>query len=160
MSKPFPAKLSAFTATAFLCATAYGQTNGFPGFTAGNLVVSRSVYSGDASSIIKGQALPPVCPSTAKCGTGAASDNGAYPSTTSTNNVWNNDTVDGSFGITAPIFLDQITPAGTVVNTLSVPPGLITSSFSSKSELALNLSTDGASFTFVGYEAPPNTIDV
>ena len=152
--------LSAIGAAALLSAAAYGQTSGFSGFTAGNLVVSRSVYAGDATTVIKGQAMPPVCPSTAKCGTGVASDNGAYPSTTSSNYVWNNDNVDGSFGITAPIFLDQMTPAGTLVNSLPVPSSLIVSSFSSKSELALNLSTDGTAITFMGYVAPPNTIDV
>lgn len=159
MQNYFRPSLFAVPAAALLCAAAYGQS-AFPGFTAGNLVLSRSVYAGDATTVIKGQALPPVCPSTAKCGSGVASDNGAYPSTTSTNNVWNNDNVDGSFGITAPIFLDQITPTGTLVNSLSVPTGLITSSFSSKSELALILSTDGTAMTFVGYVAPPNTIDV
>lgn len=146
-------------ATALLCSVAYGQTS-FPGFTAGNLVLSRSVYAGDATTVIKGQALPPVCPSTAACGTGAASDNGAFPTTTSTNNVWNNDAVDGSFGITSPIFLDQITPTGTLVNTLAVPSSLVSTSFSSKSELALNLSTDGTAITFMAYAAPPNTVDV
>jgi uncharacterized protein (TIGR03437 family) len=138
---------------------AFGQS-GFSGFTAGNLVVSRSVYAGDATTIVKGQALPPVCPSTAACGTGVASDNGAYASTTSTNNVWNNNTVDGSFGITSPIFLDQYTPAGTLVNTMAIPTSLVTTSFSSKSELALNLSTDGTAITFMAYVAPPNTVDV
>src|SRR5581483_5516817 len=95
-------------------AVAYGQTSG-SGFTAGNLVVSRSVYMGDATTVVVGQKLPPVCPSTASCGKAVATDNGAYPSTTSTNNVWNNDKVDGSWGITSPIFLDQITPSGTLV---------------------------------------------
>jgi len=151
--------LSVMAATALLCAAAYGQTS-FPGFTAGNLVLSRSVYTGDATTVVKGQALPPVCPSTAACGTGVASDNGAYPSTTNTNNVWNNDKADGSFGVTAPIFLDQITPTGTLVNSLPVPTGLIVSSFSSKSELSLNLSTDGTAITFMGYVAPANTLDV
>jgi uncharacterized protein (TIGR03437 family) len=147
------------TSTALLCASAYGQTS-FTGFTSGNLVLSRSVYAGDATTVIKGQALPPVCPSTAACGTGAASNNGTFPSTSSTNNVWNNDAVDGSFGITSPVFLDQITPTGTVVSTLAVPSSLVSTSFSSKSELALNLSTDGTAITFMAYAAPPNTVDV
>jgi hypothetical protein len=85
---------------------------------------------------------------------------GAYPTVGSTNNVWKNDNVDGSFGITSPIFLDQITPSGTLVNTLLVPSSLLTTSFSSKSDLAANLSTDGTALTLVGYMAPPNTIDV
>ena len=146
-------------AASLLTPAAFSQ-GGASGFTAGNLVVSRSVYTGDATTVIKGQALPPVCPSTAACGTGVASDNGAYASTTSANNVWNNNTVDGSFGITSPIFLDQYTPAGTLVNTMAIPTNLATTSFSSKSEVALNLSADGTVITFMGYAAPPNTVDV
>ncbi len=129
-------------------------------FSAGNIVLTRSVYGGDATVLAVGQALPPVCPSTAACGTGKASDSGAGPSLASTNNVWNNDKVDGSFGITSPIFIDQLTPAGALVSTLAVPPNLLTTSFSSKSELAINLSQDGSVLTLMGYVAPPNTIDV
>ena len=139
---------------------ALGQASSSSGFTPGNLVVSRSAYTGDGSTVIAGQPLPPVCPSTASCGTGRASDSGAYPSTTSTNNVWNNNKVDGSFGVTSPIFLDQITPTGTLVNTLAIPSNLVTTSFSSKSELAVNVSTDGTALTFMAYVAPPNTVDV
>jgi len=79
----------------------------FSGFSPGNLIVSRSVYSGNTSILAIGQALPPICPSTAACGTATATDNGAYPNTSNSNNVWNNDKADGSFGITSPIFLDQ-----------------------------------------------------
>ena len=148
------------SALAMLSAGAvFAQTN-FTGFTPGNLVVSRSVYSGDATTLTVGQSFPPVCPATAACATAKATDSGAYPTVGSTNNVWNNDAVDGSFGITSPIYLDQITPTGTPVNTLAVPPNLLTTSFSSKSELAVNLSTDGSALTLVGYVAPPNTIDV
>ncbi len=137
----------------------------FGGFTAGNLVLSRSVYSGDATTVVVGQALPPVCPASANAAaagacSGKATDNGAYPSTTSTNNVFNNDTADGSFGVTSPIFLDQITPTGATINTFEVPSSMIVTSFSSKSELALNLSTDGGVLTFMGYVAAPNTVDV
>ncbi len=139
---------------------AWAQTAPFSGFTPGNLVVSRSVYAGDASTVTIGQPLPPVCPPTASCGKGVATDSGAYPSNGSSNNVWNNNTVDGSFGITSPVFLDQITPAGALVNTLAIPANLVTTSFSSKSELAVNVSTDGTALTFMAYMAPPNTIDV
>ena len=61
--------------------------------------------------------------------------------------------VDGSFGITSKIFLDQLTPSGSLVDSLEVPnssqrgvssDGIRWSRASrSKSELALNLSTDG-----------------
>ena len=130
---------------------AFSQT--FSGFTTGNLVVSRSVYTGSAATLAAGQPLPPVCPSTAACGTGK-SVSGVYPA------VWNNDIADGSFGVTSPLFLDQLTPAGTLVSTLAIPTSMVNTSFSSKSEVALNLSTDGTVITFMAYVTPPNTVDV
>lgn len=137
----------------------------FPGnfFLPGNLVVSRSVYV-DTGSITAGTTvLPPDC-SLANCPTPVtAVVNSAYPY------VFNNDTVDGSFGITSKIFLDQMTPFGLVFTSLQVPnssqPGVtptrdqLVTSFSSKSELALNLSTDGKALTFMGYVAPIGAID-
>jgi len=123
-------------------------------FLPGNLVVSRSLYV-NTNSITAGQTiLPPNC-SLANCPTPAtAVTSSAYPY------VLNNDTVDGSFGITSKIFLDQITPFGLVFTSLEVPNSLqwgvtptsdqLVTSFSSKSELALNLSTDGKVLTFVG----------
>ena len=85
--------------------TAYAQ-NGSAYFLPGNLVVTRSVYV-DTGSIIAGTTvLPPNC-SPANCPTPAtAVTSSAYPY------VFNNDTVDGNFGITSKIFLDQITPFG------------------------------------------------
>lgn len=139
--------------------------NTFAGFTAGNLVLSRSVYTGDASTVTVGGALPPVCPASANaaaagaCGA-KATNSGLYPSTSNTNNVWNNDSVDGSFGITSPIYLDQLTPTGATVNSFAVPSNMIVTSFSSKSELGLNLSTDGSVLNFMGYLTTPNTVDV
>lgn len=129
-------------------------------FTPGNLVVTRSVYMGDASTVSVGQFLPPVCPSTASCGPITATDHGAYPVPASANNVWNNAKVDGNFGVTSPIFLDQISPTGLLINTLAVPPNLMVTSFSSKSELAVNLSPDGTAVTLMGYIAPVNALDV
>ena len=114
-------------------------------FTPGDLVVSRSVYSGDSTTVTVGQTLP---------GGGTAIANGAYP------NVFQNANVDGSFGVTAPIFLDQLTTSGAKVDTLAINPSRIVTSFSSKSELSLNLSTDGKSLTFMGYNAPVNALDV
>ena len=129
-----------------------------------NLVVSRSVYDNNAGNVAIGAKLPPNCPATAKCPKGSAPADGTYPT------VWNNDQYDGSFGITSKIFLDQITRTGTFIDTLEVPnssdPGITSSSdqlvtsFPSKSELALNLSTDGKYLTFMGYVAPINALDV
>ncbi len=134
-------------------------------FIPGNLVVSRSAYDNLAGNVAVGTVLPPNCAaSTGGCGapSGAPND-GTYPT------VWNNDLYDASFGITSRIFLDQMTPFGWVIDTLSVPSNptkrgssadhLVTS-FSSKSELALNLSNDGRFITFMGYVAPANTVDV
>jgi len=119
----------------------------------------------DTGSITAGvTVLPPNC-SPSNCPTPAtAVVSSAYPY------VFNNDTVDGNFGVTSKIFLDQITPAGTLVTSLEapnssqngVPPtkDQVVTSFSSKSELALNLSTDGSELTFMGYFAPIGAIDV
>lgn len=154
------AALLAIAAVAMSVAALAQSSGSFSGFTPGNLVVSRSVYTGDATTVTVGEPLPPVCPATAACGTGTATDNGAFPAIGSTNNVWNNDKVDGSFGITSPVFLDQITPAGALVSTLAVPGSLVSTSFSSKSEVALNLSPDAKYLTFMAYRATPNTVDV
>ena len=120
----------------------------------GNLLVSRSVYEGDASTVVAGKTvLPPGCTT----GCAVANSDGTYPG------VWNNDLVDGNFGITAPIFVDQETTSGHVLSTLPVSDSRgqqLVTSFSSKSELALNLSTDGRAVTFMGYAAPVDAIDV
>jgi hypothetical protein len=132
-------------------------------FQPGNLVVSRSVYDNLAGNVTVGEPLPPNCVATSGgCG-GVAGFNGLFPF------VFNNDADDGSFGITSRIFLDQITPFGFRLNSLEVPNSLqpeitpasdqLVTSFSSKSELALNLSTDGRYVTFMGYVAPVNQLD-
>ncbi len=137
-------------------------------FRSGTLVLSRSVYEGKASTITIGETLPLGCAGgstgltvlvpTTTGGTdsvavpcGIASDNGEYPNTSDTHNVWNNSGSDGSFGITSPILLDNITPDGELLGTLPIPTDQMVTSFSSKSELALNLSVDGRSITFMGY---------
>jgi hypothetical protein len=136
---------------------------GQPLFYPGNLVVSRSVYDNLASNVTVGQVLPPNCvPSTGGCVN--ATYNGTYPF------VFNNVTADASFGITSRIFLDQITPSGVPLNTFELPNSLdpritgnsdqLVTSFSSKSEIGLHLSTDGRYLTFMGYVAPANAIDV
>jgi hypothetical protein len=128
-------------------------------FQAGNLMVSRSVYHNDPDTITVGMSLPPACVSP-NCV--SAKYDGTYPT------VWNNAPIDSSFGITSKIFLDQLTPSGWFINTLEVPnssdpasrKNQMVTSFSSKSELALNLSTDRRRVTFMGYLAPIDAIDV
>jgi hypothetical protein len=133
-------------------------------FSPGNLVVSRSVYDNDPNNIQVGEMLPPNCDKTqGGCSPGATND-GTYPT------VWNNALSDGSFGITSKIFLDQMTTSGSLVTSLEVPNSSqdrvptskdqMVTSFSSKSELAVNLSLDHQSLTFMGYVAPVDAIDV
>ena len=168
-SLPFRAIAPLALATLALPAGLHAQDFGFPQhsqFYPGNLVVSRSVYDGNAGTVTVGEALPPGCVvanvAAGSCVTAAF--DGTYPT------VFNNAPIDGSFGITSRIFLDQITPWGWPISTLEVPNGFdrdmrhdgdqLVTSFSSKSELALNLSTDGRYLTFMGYVAPVNAIDV
>ena len=108
-------------------------------FVPGSLVVSRSVYEGKASTVTIGEALPLGCqggltgltvnvpltaggttPVTVPCG--VASDNGEYPNLFDTHNVWNNAGSDGSFGVTSPIFLDDITTDGSSWEACPSPP--------------------------------------
>jgi hypothetical protein len=149
-------------------------------FQPGTLVLSRSVYEGTASTVTTGQTLPPGCvagtvtlptttppaTTTVKVACDAATDNGEYPNLSDSHNVWNNAKPDGSFGVTSPIFLDNITTDGQLLDTLAIPSDQIVTSFSSKSELALNRSLDKKSITFVGYRGGtgfvtgPNQLDV
>jgi len=130
-------------------------------FLPNNLLLSRVVYDNNPNNVVVGMQLPPGC-ATANCVTATA--DGSYPQ------VFNNAIVDSSFGITAKIILDQLTTSGTSINSLEVPNSSqngvpptkdqMVTSFSSKSELALDLSTDGQSVTFMGYLAPINALDV
>jgi hypothetical protein len=126
---------------------------GSPGgtFTPGNLLVSTSVYRGTAATVTTGAPLP-------GAGGLTAIANGAYPG------VFANDTVDASFGVTSPIYLDQLTtsgtPIGVPINLTAALGNTLATSFSSKSELALNLSPDGTVVTFMAYDSPINALDV
>ena len=74
--------------------------------------------------------------------------------------VWNNASVDGSFGVTSPIELTVINPnSDHVFHTVAVPTDQVVTSFSSKSELGLHISrtapgADGAHLVFVAYAGP------
>ena len=111
----------------------------------GNLIVSRTVYAGNASTVTAGQTLP---------GGGKAVADGSFP------NVFKNESPDPAFGVTAPIYLDQMTTGGTRVGTIAIDPNRLSTSFASKSELGLNISQDGKSVTFMGYVSPINQLDV
>jgi hypothetical protein len=149
----------------------------FHGFVPGSIVVSGTVYTGNAGTVAPGDVLPYGClntgplmnpnpatvnvptltggtvPVTVSCG--FASDNGEYPNTHDNHNVWNNANSDGNFGVSSPIVLWDLSPWGDDLGALYVPSNQIVTSFSSKSELALNRSADGKSLTFMGYRGGP-----
>ncbi len=166
----FPQRLPSSAVAALVLAalaspfTVFAQGFGRPGqlqFYPGNLVVTRSVYDNRAANVTVGEQLPPGC-APANCV--SAVSNGTFPY------IFNNAPVDGSFGITSRIYLDQMTPWGWPVNSLEVPNSLmrgitgssdqLVTSYSSKSELEIHLSTDGKYLSFAGYVAPVNQLDV
>src|SRR3984957_15054456 len=170
VKKHFLASLVGVTALSMLVAGAFAprvvaDNDDFFVFIPDTLVLSRSVYAGNSSTVTVGQTLPPGCvagsvpvpllaggSASVKVACGVAVADGTYPT------VFNNDGPDGSFGITSPIFLDDITTDGHLIGSLSIPSSQIVTSFSSKSELALNLSTDGRSITFGGYRGGPGFV--
>jgi hypothetical protein len=146
-------RLLASCAVAIAACTGVAAAQTAPG---GTLIIARSPYQGTASTVTVGQALP-------NTNGAAATADGSYPG------VFANDTVDGNFGITSPIVLDiypvtlakQRYDVGAISGGVNVTAktGVVTS-FSSKSELGLHLSTDGNSITFSGYSAKVNMLDV
>src|ERR1700733_8848498 len=125
--------------------------SGFRFILPGNLLVSESVYANDPNIVAGKTQLPPGCTG-ANCVTATA--NGTYPQ------VFNNVLADASFGVTSRIYLAEMTPGGFPIATIAVPSSELVTSFSSKSELALNLSPDGRTVSFMGYAATPDTVDV
>jgi hypothetical protein len=151
----------AAAALSAVVATAQGDVSfpspGSGALAPGNLLISRSDYVADSAVLAGSTELPPGCgPSNIPADpcTLANTSGSDYPQ------VFNNDSADPSFGITSPIFLDQVNPYnGHLINTVAVPTSELTTSFSSKSELALNLSTSGRYVSFMGYVAPVDTVD-
>ena len=148
-------------------AKAQDDKSDFSGFKPGTLVLTRSVYVGTKDLLVPGvTVLPPGCvnetrerPALIAGGTVAVAvacntptNDGTFP------DVFLNAAADGHFGITSPIFLDNLTTSGEKIGTLPIPSDQIVTSFSSKSELALHLSTDGKSVTFVGYRGGPGFV--
>jgi len=155
----------------------------FHGFTPGSIVLSGTVYVGSADTVTPGEVLPHGClntglvtnpnpatvnvpllpPDQTPAATtaavtvtcGYASDNGEAPNLNDNHNVWNNAATDPSFGVSSPIVLWNLSTHGDLLGTLNVPRNQIVTSFSSKSELALNRSADGRSLTFMGYRGGP-----
>ncbi len=110
------------------------------------LVISSTTYDrsqGAVASLIEGSPL-------------AGSATATVPAIAGNNyvDVWNNDSPDGSFGVTSAINLTDLEPlSGRVFHRTSVPAGQVVTSFSSKSELGLHVTWDGSGphLVFVGY---------
>src|ERR1700719_2333911 len=98
-------------------------------FESGTLVITRSVYVGTPSLLVPGVTiLPPGCvtltanvpliaggttPVAVTCST--PTNDGTFPG------VFNNAAADGHFGITSPIFLDNLSTDGERLGTLPIP---------------------------------------
>jgi hypothetical protein len=122
-----------------------------------SVVISGTVFPRDGVTLSVGENLPYLT------GTDSAGDpvppfatavaNGQYPY------VFNNDSADGSFAVNTPIDLWDVSLTGQPLDTVHVPTREMTTSFSSKSELAINVSTNGQAVSFLGYNAAPGTFD-
>ena len=120
-----------------------GTAQATPFISGGTLLVSGSTYDnsqGAVASLGVGTTLAGSATTTSKAVAG-----NDYTT------VWNNSTPDSSFGVTSPIFLQNLNTSGTVLNALTIPTSQVVTSFPSKSELGLNISPDGKSVSFMGY---------
>ena len=112
-----------------------------------SLVISTSTYDrmqGAVSSLTAGTTQLAGTKST----TVTATSDGNYVT------VWNNEKVDGSFGVTSPIQLLDMDPAShTILGKITVPTSQVVTSFPSKSEVGLHITKDGSGshLVFVGY---------
>jgi len=140
---------------------AYADDDDFVFFKPGHLLLSKAVYDANPNIIPGVTQLPPGC-TPGNCVTAVA--DGTYPT------VFNNAPVDGSFGVTSKAVLDELRTDGDFVQSIVVPNSSerdirtnsdqMVTSFSSKSEMALNLSLDRNSVSLMGYLAPIGAIDV
>ena len=156
-----PATLAA---GAFLTPTAHAQ-QALSNFGS-DLIVSSSTYIDPGFAA--GAALPFNSSGTGTTSTANAVAGSAFCGNSNCSvNVWNNSTPDANFGVTAAIVLQNInSTSGAVDNTVNVTQlaanagiNLVTS-FSSKSELAINTTLDGTSLTFMGYNSTVGQLDV
>ena len=126
---------------------------------AGDLLVSSSTYTDPGFGV--GYALPN------SAGVAAINSSAFCSNANCSANVWNNESVDANFGITSNLYLSDVNATtGAVDNTVNVTAlaaaqGInLTTSFSSKSEGAINLTPDGTGLTFMGYNATAGQLDI
>jgi hypothetical protein len=138
----------AASALAALAAVPAAGAKSFPThpFVPGSVVIAETTYPAQGDPNIQvGQNLP--------SGNPAVTD-GGYPET------FNNDiNADPNFSVATPIDLLDVDPFGDLLSQTKVPTDQTTTSFSSKSELAINFSTSGQDLSFSSYNGAPNTLD-
>ena len=139
---------STLTAAAALAVAPAAGAKAFPThpFVPGSVVIASTTYPAQGDpNIAVGQNLP--------SGSPAVTD-GGYPGS------FNNDVnADGNFSVATPIDLLDIDAFGDQLSQTKVPTDQVNTSFSSKSEMAINFSTNGQDLSFSAYNAAPNTLD-
>ena len=111
-----------------------------------SLVISSSTYDrtqGAIASLAIGTTLA-----------GSATATASAVASNSYVTVWSNESVDASFGVTSPIQLSNIDPtSGVVLSKVTVPTNQVVTSFPSKSEVGLHVTSDsnGPHLVFVAY---------
>jgi hypothetical protein len=111
-----------------------------------SLVISSTTYDrtqGAVASLAVGTTLAGTATATAS----AVSGNNYLT-------VWNNESVDASFGVTSAIQISDVDPTnGHVLSKVTVPTDQVVTSFPSKSELGLHITSDSAGphLVFVAY---------
>jgi hypothetical protein len=140
------AQLVAASSTLALCPASPARADQ-PFLLPNSLVISSSAYDRTQGAVAS---LTPGVTQLANTNTAtvAAIADNTYP------NVWTNDTVDASFGVTSAIRLTDIEPnSGHVFNSILVPTDQVVTSFSSKSELGLHITENGhgARLVLAGY---------
>jgi hypothetical protein len=140
-----------------VAALALGGTAGAANIFQGNLAVSSLTYEGAFTSpgvALKSGDTLPNC-SKGKCVKAVAGS--PY------SQVFQNDVPDGNFGVTAPYTINFYRSNGKTLSakgSFAVPDASFNGSFSSKSEGAINLSSDGKSLTLLGYNSGVGNIDI
>jgi hypothetical protein len=146
LSKQFNHRVIAGAILAMLAAATEVAHANQPFLLPNSLIISSSTYD-KSQGAIKGLAVGTMLPSTAKATTQAIVGNSYV-------DVWDNEQVDASFGVTSPITLISIEPnSGHVFSRLSVPADQVVTSFPSKSEVGLSIARDrdGPHLVFMGY---------
>jgi hypothetical protein len=111
-----------------------------------SLVISSSTYDPSQGAVASLSIGTPLAGTATKTSKAVANNDYVH--------VWNNASVDASFGVTSPITLTDADPfTGQVCHSLTVPTDQVVTSFPSKSEVGLRLfvDDDGPHVVFMAY---------